>query len=95
MALFCCRSDHHPDIRHGRARLLGDGERGGAREIQDRPLALRLALHHQPAGPRDLVRGLSTRVLGVGSICSLLIEEVSLGNKASECRNQRICCRKK
>ena len=48
LSLF--RSDHYPNIRHRRPRLLGGGERGPAGRAQDRPRALRQPLHHQLTG---------------------------------------------
>lgn len=78
MFRFYYRSDNNPNVWHRCPWLLGDRERRSAGEIQDRSLAVSVALHHQPAGPRDIVRGLQTRVLGAGSICILLIEAVNL-----------------
>lgn len=70
------RSDHNPHVRHRRPWLLGDRKWGSPREVQDWSIAVGFPVHHQPAGSRDFVCGLQTRVLGVGSICGLLIKEV-------------------
>lgn len=94
------RSNHNPHVRHGCPWLLGDWEWGGLGEIQNRLIAIGFPMHHQPSRSRDVVCGLQTRVLGVGSICGLLIEEVSRSSSdrcfwMDETKELLNCCRKK